>query len=156
MSGVVSVGGGAGGGEAGLEAFSASVAAAAVAYFADGEPGVGILKELSCGNATGYCGGGDGTGRQFKGAFVRHLGYAAQLAGPSSEYFQWAMDFLGAQSASLLANASIPVGSGGLQFGQLWQGPYMSDLSPWVSQGCALDAMLAYSSLAAIAAADAR
>lgn len=133
------------GSAAGLVDFAHAVAAAAVAYFGGAD---GILKETSCGSADGTCGGGDGTGRQFKGAFIRHVAYGAAAAKATNPaFFAWAVGAIDAQVQSILSNDA----GAGAAYGQLWQGPYGEDLSPWVSQGCALDAMLASMLLADVA-----
>jgi len=52
---------------------AATLAATALAHFGAGTPTGDVLVETACG-AGGVCGGLDG--QQFKGVFVRHLGYA--------------------------------------------------------------------------------
>lgn len=53
------------------------------------------------------------------------------------------MDWLTVQVASILANSSKQT-EYGLQLGQLWQGPVdASTTCPWVSQGSAMDAIIA-------------
>lgn len=123
----------------------------AMAYFAANEGGV--LYERSCG-ADGACSGQDG--RQFKGALVRHVGYALEglvtsSPTPGATRARYT-SFLLNQTASILAHASLDV-PGGVQFGQLWQGPYGEDDTPWVSQVAGLDAVLA--ALAALGGAPA-
>lgn len=112
--------------------------------------GANVIYERSCGG-DGACGGQDA--KQFKGVLVRHLGYAlASLAAASATpsdtqalYTTWLLN----QTDSILASNSlatvIPGGGGlpGLQFGQLWQGPFQWDSAAWVSQAAALDAVLA-------------
>jgi hypothetical protein len=122
-----------------LVQFAVQIANAALEYF--GVNG-GILSETSCGT-NGQCTGGI-DGKQFKGVFVRHLMYALPtirsiLGGPTVAPLCAA---LSAQASSLLTNSYIQT-TQGVQFGQLWQGPYEADPNPYVCQGSALDALLA-------------
>lgn len=129
-----------------LSAFAMQVAQAATVYFSDPSDPARILREFSCSRPDGSCGGGDGTGRQFKGAFVRHLGYATALlqAQPGgAAQAAWAAQWLAGNVLSLLAHGTNVTAANQLQFGQLWQGPFQQDLSPWVSQGVGLDLLLA-------------
>ena len=105
------------------------------------------FREISCNNDTGYCDGQDG--RQFKGAFVRHLGYAATspLFGNKQTIEIW----LKQQVDSILTHASLSLtldsGLPGLLLGQLWQGPSPidgDDDMPWIGHGSAMDALCAY------------
>jgi predicted alpha-1,6-mannanase (GH76 family) len=129
-------------GDARYAAAAIAIADAAIAYFAaPGVPG-NIMYEVGCGG-NGACGGQDG--KQFKGVFVRHLAYALPVLAAASpdppaltaRYTAFILN----QTASLLAVASTPLPGGGLQFGQLWQGPFAWDGQPWVSQGSALDVL---------------
>jgi predicted alpha-1,6-mannanase (GH76 family) len=117
------------------------VARAAAAYFSVGSDGV--LREVSCGRPAGRCDGKDG--QQFKGAFVRHLGYlAAALPPAAAGDAAWARAYLATQSASIAASNARDGPSGQTQFGLLWQGPFDEDAAePWVAHGAALDALLA-------------
>jgi predicted alpha-1,6-mannanase (GH76 family) len=132
-----------------LRDFAWQIVTSAISYFSNGDES-NIIRETSCGGPTGNCGGPDGTGRQFKGAFVRHLGYAAEgmassvgAAQPHPERLAWLAAWGSNVTSSLLTKASNWTSSSSLQFGQMWQGPFATDPSPWVSQGCALDAILA-------------
>jgi len=117
-----------------------TIADTAIAYF---DSGNGVMFERGCGGV-GKCNGADG--KQFKGVFIRHLAYAlkvlaATAADPvatSAKYTAWVVT----QAQSILAMDSQADGEG-LAFGQLWQGPFAVDDTPWVSQAAALDALLA-------------
>lgn len=77
---------------------------------------------------------------------VRHTQYAlpaiAQAAGGATASKLAAL--LASQAASILANDALPLAGGSkLQLGQFWQGPFQVDSTPFVSQGAALDALIA-------------
>jgi hypothetical protein len=117
-------------------------------YFAYGNGTAGgspVLVEKNCG-PDGVCGGPDG--RQFKGVFMRHLVYALPVlasfapdpAAVTEAYSAWIL----AQATSIEANASMQdLATGGTQYSNVWQGPFIADNTPWVSQGAGLDAILA-------------
>lgn len=106
---------------------------------------LGVLTEASCGT-DGLCNGQDG--KQFKGVFIRHLNYAypylSQLSpnpGIVQEYYE---NYILEQVSSILNMNTVTVNNGtNLQFGQLWQGPFLWDNNPWVTQGAALDVIIA-------------
>lgn len=89
------------------------------------------------------CGGLDA--KQFKGVFVRHLMYALPVisgtVGPAAG--KALAGGLLNQSTSILAHNSQAQINSRLAFGQLWQGPFEVDSCMYVSQGAALDALLA-------------
>lgn len=129
-------------GQPALADFAVQVARAAAAYFADAGDDARVLRELSCGRPDGRCGGKDG--QQFKGAFIRHLGYAAEALPPShAADAAWARAYIANQTRSIAAENSRDEGET-TQFGLLWQGPFDADeAEPWVAHGAALDALLA-------------
>lgn len=126
--------------------FGYEIALKSFSYFS-GSHSDGIMREVSCNSDTGYCDGQDG--RQFKGAFVRHLAYAATspLFGDRQVVEIW----LKRQVDSILSNSSLSVtldsGVRGLLLGQLWQGPSPiegGDTMPWIGHGSAMDALCSY------------
>lgn len=129
-----------------LTNFAASVASAAVSYFGAQSPDGLVLRELSCGSG-GLCSGLDG--QQFKGVFVRHLGYALpSLAAVAPAAAASLATALRAQANSILTNAAVVLpGAGGTWFSQLWQGPYVNGTGAYVAQASAIDALLAAATL---------
>jgi predicted alpha-1,6-mannanase (GH76 family) len=124
-----------------------TLAQAAASHFSGGNAD-GIMRELSCGNAQGACGGADG--REFKGVFARHLSYAlADWAAPGSSASNaaaaaWARAWILKHSASIVSLDAGVLSPGGTPlFGQLWQGPYAADNTPWISHSAAWDVVLA-------------
>jgi predicted alpha-1,6-mannanase (GH76 family) len=129
-------------------ALGRTIAETAMTYFAYGNGTAGgspVLVEKNCG-PDGVCGGPDG--RQFKGVFMRHLVYALPIlasfapdpAAVTEAYSAWIL----AQATSIEANASMQdLATGGTQYSNVWQGPFIADNTPWVSQGAGLDAILA-------------
>jgi len=105
---------------------------------------MGVLTEVSCGH-DGNCNGQDG--RQFKGVFIRHLNYVlpilSQFSPNPSITQELYENYILEQVSSILNMNTYPVNANSIQFGQLWQGPFMWDNTPWVSQGSALDAIIA-------------
>ena len=130
-----------------------ALAQAAAAHFAGGNAD-GVMRELSCGNGEGACDGADG--REFKGVFARHLGYALRdWAAPGTSATNpaaaaWARAWILRQSAALLANDADSSPGGTVLFGQLWQGPYAPDNTPWISHSAGNDVVLAALSALAV------
>lgn len=133
------------GGDSSLSSLCVSLIRGAAAHFSAN--GDGIFREVGC-RADGWCDGSDG--RLFKGAFVRHLGYAAPtlLASASPEDAGFIVSWLATNAASLLAHDvvwSAPSTGGAARpmFGQLWQGPPTPDDTPWLAQSVAIDLLVA-------------
>lgn len=123
------------------------LARAAAAHFAGGHPD-GVMRELGCG-ADGACGGPDG--REFKGAFARRLSHAwADWAAPGTAASNaaaaaWARAWAAAHSSAVqtLDASTLPGSPPTPVYGQLWQGPFAVDSSPWVSHSAGWDVVLA-------------
>jgi len=132
-------------GDDGLRDMAWSVASTAMNYYSVAGPQK-IMAELACGvdhGDQGWCNGPDG--QQFKGAFVRHLAYAAKgIAKYQPSRLTTISTWLSAQAASLLANGSNSNGATTLQLGQLWQGPWRANApDAWVAQNAGVDVLLA-------------
>jgi hypothetical protein len=116
---------------------SAALLRGAAAYF--GGAG-GVMEERNCGGAGGWCPQSDG--RMFKGVFARHAAWALRdwrAEAPGAAAAAWACT----NAASLDANGTQWRGAALPLWGQLWQGPYAADDTPWVAHSAGLDVMLA-------------
>lgn len=129
-------------GRADLAQLAVTIADSSIAYYSAND--ANVMYEVACGK-DGVCNGPDG--KQFKGAFVRHLAYALPVmssmssdpTGVQARFSSWILN----QTASILDFDAEYQPSGAVQFGQLWQGPFQWDNTPWVSQGSALDVLVA-------------
>ena len=127
--------------------FAFTLAQSATSFFANGDAD-GVMREVSCSQPDGDCSGADG--REFKGVFIRHLAYAlkdwttAGTAASNAPAAAWARAWIAKQAASLLANdaSALPPANTPL-FGQLWQGPFEADNTPWISHSAGNDVVLA-------------
>jgi hypothetical protein len=104
------------------------------------------MFERSCNASTGWCDFDNVAGRMFKGAFVRHLQYAVrdwrsnapwQNLAAANNARDWILD----QATSLVVHGTYTDNS--IEFGQLWQGPYIQDNTPWVAHSVGFDLILA-------------
>ena len=134
-------------GDASFSDAAFKLAKSADAYFSGGAAD-GVMREVSCGRPDGNCGGADG--RQFKGVFARHVAYALRdwaepgTSATNADAAAWARAWILRQSASLLSNDSSALpGQGSVLFGELWQGPFKADDTPWISHSAGNDVVLA-------------
>ena len=119
----------------------ASRIAAAAMTLLVAAPGSVVMAEP----CSGGCGG---DANMFKGIFVRHLSALLQSGAAGPELTAQARDFLAANAASLLANASCAQGEG---YGFLWQGPCGTNVNV-ASSSAGLD-LLTAASLAEVSGA---
>jgi predicted alpha-1,6-mannanase (GH76 family) len=120
-------------GDAAFSRAAAALLRGAAAFFG------GPTQERACG-AGGWCSTPDG--RMFKGVLARHVAWALRDWGPTG-----AGAFAGAwareNAAALLANGTLWGNQSLPLFGQLWQGPFRRDNTPWVAHSAGLDLLLA-------------
>jgi len=125
---------------------SAQLAEAAQQYFQlGGLNDLPIMIEKGCSVSNGWCNVGGEDGRIFKGVYARHLMYAIRdwIQLGSTSVVTSETDWILNNFWSLLGLGSSSGASGQILFGQLWQGPFQSDNTPWVTHSAGFDLLLA-------------